>query len=323
MANLLVIDDDRELLRTLCRHLQSAGHNCATETNGARGYELLEKSPPDIVLLDVMMPGISGFEFCRRLRSHPKLYATPVIFMSSMCSEEEVQHALAQGGDDFICKPLRPEQVQMRIQGHLSHASEDGLRDETTGLPGKKQVKLDLQRILNAKVPFSIMYVEMVNLVSFGRSTSDALRLKALRHFARALKQSGHGLEATLFRAGHMGGGHFVVVLDAALARPFSEKLTEVWRQYVPRFYTDLGLEKALVNMGKPTGSRQHPAPPILESLICVTEHDASRLITASEILETLSNIRQRAVQGQQSGIFYDRRTDQATGSAASGSVAD
>jgi CheY-like chemotaxis protein len=302
------VDDDRQLLKSLCAHLERAGHNCASETNGARAYKLLEEVTPDVILLDVMIPGMSGFEFCRRVRSHNQLYATPIIFMSSMSSEEEIQHALSQGADDFMPKPLRMDQVQQRVAGHVAHATHAELRDEATGLPGKKQVKIDLQRILTAKVPFSIMYVEMVNLAPFGRSTSEDLRLKALRHFSRALKKTGHGMNARLFRAGHMGAGYFVVVLDTPLSRPFCEELLATWTQYLPRFYSDLGLDKAFTAAmsGKPTGS----GVPLLDLLICHTEHIEGRAESPADLLETLSNIRQRAVRGKSSGIFFDRRTE-------------
>lgn len=308
MANILVVDDDRTLVQALCTHLQRVGHRCVSETNGARGFKLLNDISPDLILLDVMIPGMSGFEFCRKVRTHKFFYATPIIFMSSMCSDEEIAHALAQGADDFLRKPLQMEVVQRRIGGFLDPQNIEDLRDASTGLPGKKQVRLDLQRILNAKIPFAIMYLEIVNIVPFGRTVGEPVRQKAIRHFSRALKKCGTESGAKLFRAGHMGGGHFVVVMDSPVAKDFCDHLRQAWAQHIPVLYAEVGLEKALAVSAK--AAPNQAAVPVLDLLICHTEHDPAILKTPAEVLETLSNIRQRAASGQKSGIFFDRRSE-------------
>jgi len=118
----LVVDDTPETLSLLTHTLDHAGYTVLIATDGAAALELLGHVTPDIVLMDALMPGISGFETCRRLKREHLLAHVPVIFMTGLSETEHVVEGLASGGVDYVTKPIVLEVLLARIRVHLANA---------------------------------------------------------------------------------------------------------------------------------------------------------------------------------------------------------
>lgn len=116
---LLVVDDAPEQLRMLVRVLGDSGYDVQTAGDGARALAAADQDPPDLVLLDVEMPGIDGFETCRRLKAQERFSGTPVIFLSGFGDVDQRLSAFAAGGVDFVSKPFDTAEVRARIATHL------------------------------------------------------------------------------------------------------------------------------------------------------------------------------------------------------------
>ncbi|MBI5691707.1 MAG: hybrid sensor histidine kinase/response regulator [Verrucomicrobia bacterium] len=117
----LVVDDDRLNLRILAGILQSQGYVLADAATGEQALELLDSFKPDLVLLDVMMPGIDGFETCRRLKARLGDQAPPVIFITARREVDDVVEGLGAGAVDYLPKPFKAKEVQARIRAHLQN----------------------------------------------------------------------------------------------------------------------------------------------------------------------------------------------------------
>jgi len=116
MAKVLIVDDD-ELLRDLVRHkLTRAGFEVIEAVDGEQALERLAVEPPDVVVLDAMMPGIDGFEVLRAIREQPALAAFPVVMLTARDQEEDVLNGLSLGAQDYIVKPFLPDEVVLRIR---------------------------------------------------------------------------------------------------------------------------------------------------------------------------------------------------------------
>lgn len=116
MAKVLIVDDD-ELVRDLVRHkLTRAGFDVIDAGDGERALELLAAEPPDVVVLDAMMPGIDGFEVLRTIREQAGLAALPVVMLTARDQEEDVLNGLTLGAQDYIVKPFLPDEVVLRIR---------------------------------------------------------------------------------------------------------------------------------------------------------------------------------------------------------------
>jgi DNA-binding response OmpR family regulator/DNA-binding CsgD family transcriptional regulator len=118
----LVVDDSPETLRLLTDALDGAGMTVMVALDGAGAMRIVEQITPDIVLLDAVMPGIDGFETCRRLKHAGGLGHVPVIFMTGLADTEHIVRGLEAGGVDYVTKPIAIEEMLARIRVHLANA---------------------------------------------------------------------------------------------------------------------------------------------------------------------------------------------------------
>ncbi len=115
-----IIDDNPENLNLLTMMLTKKGYQARVAINGELGLKSIRADPPDLILLDIMMPGLSGFEVCRRLKADERTRSTPVIFISAIDAAADKVKGFALGGVDYITKPFREEEVLARVKTHLS-----------------------------------------------------------------------------------------------------------------------------------------------------------------------------------------------------------
>ena len=119
MARIAVVDDDRSVCDLVARQLPGAGHKCVAVSDGRRAFETLKQTRPDVILLDLMMSGISGFRLCRMIRQDRILYRTPIVVLACAEDEPEVMYCKELGADDFLAKPGAAEQAAAKVDGLL------------------------------------------------------------------------------------------------------------------------------------------------------------------------------------------------------------
>ncbi len=117
---ILVVDDVEDNLRLLERLLTQAGYDVRTANNGLVAIQFAEADPPDMVLLDIAMPGLDGYQVCQRFKDSPILSDIPVIFVSALDDMLDKEKAFSVGGVDYITKPIEAKDVLMRVETHLS-----------------------------------------------------------------------------------------------------------------------------------------------------------------------------------------------------------
>ncbi len=120
---ILVVDDSEISRRFIEAHVQDAGYevHCCASAEDALGD--MEHRTPDLVLLDLLMPGTDGFALCQQIRERPQWRTLPILFLSSACSLEERLRGLTVGGDDFLRKPYDPAELTARIHAHLQRVA--------------------------------------------------------------------------------------------------------------------------------------------------------------------------------------------------------
>jgi DNA-binding NarL/FixJ family response regulator len=119
---ILVVDDTPETLGFLTDTLDDAGFTVLIATDGESALALVDQITPDLVLMDALMPGMNGFETCRRLKNEKLLSHVPVVFMTGLSETEHVVQGLAAGGVDYVTKPIIVEELLARIRVHLTNA---------------------------------------------------------------------------------------------------------------------------------------------------------------------------------------------------------
>jgi DNA-binding NarL/FixJ family response regulator len=118
----LIVDDSPETLRLLTDALDGAGMTVMVAMDGAAAMRIVDQITPDIVLLDAVMPGLDGFETCRRLKRDAGLDHVPIIFMTGLAETEHIVRGLEAGGVDYVTKPIAVEEMLARIRVHLANA---------------------------------------------------------------------------------------------------------------------------------------------------------------------------------------------------------
>ena len=116
---LLMIDDDASLNKLLVEYFDRFGHKLTTATTARDGRYLLRRDDPDLLILDVMMPGLDGFEVCRRMKDDPKLRQIPVLLLSARGREHDRERGMALGAAEYMTKPYSPTDLMQRIRGLL------------------------------------------------------------------------------------------------------------------------------------------------------------------------------------------------------------
>ena len=116
---ILIVDDNPTNLDVISEALSSAGYKVAIATSGERAIQQVERRPPDLILLDVMMPGINGFETCKRLKSNTKTCDIPIIFMTALADPDHIVKGFDLGAVDYITKPFQEQEVLVRVRTHL------------------------------------------------------------------------------------------------------------------------------------------------------------------------------------------------------------
>jgi len=119
-SSILVVDDTPADIGSLLATLSEAGYRVHAAPDGDSALDQSRVTPPDLILLDTKMPGMNGFETCRRLRQLPRLAETPVIFMTMLSESEDRVSAFAVGGDDYVTKPFQYQEVLARVRLHLT-----------------------------------------------------------------------------------------------------------------------------------------------------------------------------------------------------------
>lgn len=117
---ILIVDDVPKNIQLLGKLLSNEGYKIAAVSNGNQVLKSAEKYRPDLILLDVMMPGKDGFEVCEELKAHPDLKGIPVIFLSAKAEQENIVDGLKLGGADYITKPFNSEELLVRVETHVS-----------------------------------------------------------------------------------------------------------------------------------------------------------------------------------------------------------
>lgn len=139
----LVVDDAPDTLGLLCHTLEEAGYTMLMAHDGESALQRLDLVCPDAILLDAMMPGLSGFEVCRRIKATPAWHHIPVIFMTGLSEVEHLVQGFDSGGVDYVVKPVRAEEVLARLSTHVRNARVSRLAREAVDVGGHGVVLVD------------------------------------------------------------------------------------------------------------------------------------------------------------------------------------
>ncbi|MFZ5911026.1 MAG: response regulator transcription factor [Chloroflexota bacterium] len=120
MTKILIAEDEPDIRDLVAFTLRFAGHEVVTASNGEEAVQVAKKESPDLIILDVRMPRMTGYDACRLIKSDPNLSAVPVIFLSAKGQESEIQDGMNAGAEEYLLKPFAPDQLTDRVRSILA-----------------------------------------------------------------------------------------------------------------------------------------------------------------------------------------------------------
>ena len=189
-SKILVIEDDPSALRFIEYTLQQEGYQVLSAKNGLEGLRKARKEEPDLIVLDIMLPGIDGFEICHRLRAEPETAQLPILMLSAKAQEIDKATGLKMGADDYLTKPADPSEIVSRVETLL--AQRTASRSKMIAFLGLKGAVGTTTIVVNTAVALAQRdkRVIVVDLCPYGGKVMEHLGLKPERTITELLEKS-------------------------------------------------------------------------------------------------------------------------------------
>jgi len=160
-TRILVADDDPDLRDILRSILEPAGFAVSEAMDGQSALHTIREQPPDLVIMDYLMPGLTGPEVCAELKQDVLLRHLPIIMLTGKSEVQDKVHGLGAGADDYLIKPFEPRELLARVQMVLRRTSQDLEANPLTRLPGNVTIQRELEHRLAAGGPIAVCYLDL------------------------------------------------------------------------------------------------------------------------------------------------------------------
>lgn len=256
-GSVLVVDDDPFIGRLLEIELKAAGYEVRVANDGLQGLELARERCPDLVLADIMMPNVDGFELTRRLRQDSRTASVSVIMLTARGLSADKLEGFSVGADDYIVKPFDTPELLARIRGVMRRTKEMRQQSPLTGLPGNVRIEDEIEGRVRSGQRFAILYADLDHFKAYndhyGFMRGDQV-IQTTAELIEAVAQEAGGPGTFV---GHVGGDDFVIVCDADEATTIAELLVRRFDETAPSLYDPKDRERGHIEVVDRRGQAQ------------------------------------------------------------------
>ncbi|HEY0869234.1 MAG TPA: response regulator, partial [Acidothermaceae bacterium] len=210
-GTILVVDDDTDIVRFVEMNLRLEGYRVLIARDGLEALEMVAAEVPDLVLLDVMLPGVDGVEVTRRLRADSRTSTLPVIMLTAKTMTADRVLGLTTGADDYIIKPFDTLELVARVKSTLRRNAEARAVSPLASLPGNVRIEDEIAGRVSSGSPFAVAYLDLDNFKAFNDAHGFLRGDQVILLLATALRRAVVGANPPAF-IGHVGGDDFVLV---------------------------------------------------------------------------------------------------------------
>jgi diguanylate cyclase (GGDEF)-like protein len=253
---ILVVDDDPDILQFVEMNLDMEGFETQTAESGRIALEVARERPPDLILLDVMMPELDGLTVLRRLRSSPATSSIPVVLLTAKALAEDRVRGLDLGADDYITKPFDIEELLARVKAVLRRAQQMRDLSPLTGLPGNFRISRELEERVSGGGEFAIVHADLDNFKSFNDHYGFMRGDSVIKYTAHVLLESAEASGDTEVFVGHVGGDDFVAVIDPVYVEDFCKLVVTSFDQGILDFYDTADALQGYIEVSDRKGER-------------------------------------------------------------------
>jgi diguanylate cyclase (GGDEF)-like protein len=304
--DVLVVEDDEFLARLLDVELSSTGYTVRVAYDGEQGLEAAFERCPDLVLADVMMPRMDGFEMVRRLRGDPRTEAVSIILVTARGLQTDKLTGLTAGADDYVVKPFDNEELLARVAGVLRRAEYMKSQSPLTGLPGNVRIEDEIQARVELRHPFAVLYLDLDNFKAFSDRYGFVRGDEALRATGHLIRDTAKDVAGAGTFVGHIGGDDFVVVCDPERAEAVAREVIARFDRLSPTLYDEQDRRRGEVEAEDRQGRLRRF--PLLSVSIGIATTESRTFGHRAEAVEIATELKNFAKREPGSTYAVDRR---------------
>jgi len=308
MFQLLVIDDEKQLTSLIKAKLSEQGFAVDTFNASKGAFEHAKKNKPDVIVLDIMLGDGAGYEVARKIRRDPELYLIPILFVSTLGEQREVEYALSQGGDEYLVKPFSLEQILAKLSTLVALGKKLQSKQELTKLPPVERAKREIDYWLLRQENFVLCYLTIDEFDNYlkrkGKEKAESVIMFLAKLLADQLKASGK----YEFHLSHLGSDHFLASLRGDDHHKLLHSLVHMFHDKLRDFYLPQEWEQGFfVNTGKQGVYKGHP---LMELRICTLTSDFHKYPNAQAMLHKIRMMQDKSSSHDKEVIFSFRQKD-------------
>jgi PleD family two-component response regulator len=253
-ARLLVVEDDIDIGNMLKIYFSGMDFEVDVAVRGSDALEKTKHALPHLIVLDIMLPDIDGYEVCRNLRTNMRTSHIPVIFLTQKDERSDKLQGLELGADDYITKPFDIEELKLRVQGAIRRSERESLTDPRSGRPAGRLIEEQLRRIIREK-GWALLDTGVRHFDAFRDVYGFVAGDDVVRFTSMLIGEVADELGSTSDFIGHAGGDNFIIITAESKAEAIKARLKERFDQEVQTHYNFIDRQQGFVNAPAPDGT--------------------------------------------------------------------
>lgn len=267
--HILIVDDEPHIRRILGFLLDQRGYVTSQAADGVEALEVARRERPDLILLDLMMPRMDGFEVCAALRAEFTTSQIPVIMLTAKGEVTDKVRGLQGGANDYLTKPYDNKELIARVQNMLEWSRVQRQANPLTGLPGNQAIEKRLQTAVAAKEAFAFMYLDIDHFKAFNDTYGYQRGDEAIRFTADLLRRCAEDVGPTNAFIGHIGGDDFCMISDFDHADQLARHVITEFEKRVPALLDPDDVANGyLLVRSRQSGMEEVPFPSLTVALV-------------------------------------------------------
>jgi CheY-like chemotaxis protein len=294
-GRILVVEDDLDIQFMLKFYFSNQGYEVEAVDHGQEALAICRRQPPGILILDIMLPDMDGFEVCRELRTNNRTKYIPILFLTQRDERSDRLIGLELGADDYITKPFDVDELGLRVANAIQSATQIAEMDPRSKLPTGRLIEDQLRSLMRSPRQWTYVDLKVANMDAFADVYGFVAADELIRFTAALLQEiiDRHGTPEDYL--GHPGRDNFIIITHGTDAPRIQQELQARFDREVKQHYSFIDRERGYILVPDARGERMVDLMTLLIGAVSTAEH---RFADIREITELAADDRRRRLSG-------------------------